>query len=254
MKKLYFAPQLCVDCGVEVQRGAKTCRPCKHARLRHPEKHCVDCGVPVERRATRCPACSAKQRRSPVRMCERCHIVPLGRRTTWCWDCSYIMRDKRQGLPHAVCTRCGAQMTHSLAVSGLCGPCRREIKRPQRFCPSCGVPVQRHVAMCRTCTARTRQVRTEDDLTYGHCWAAQQRAALKHYGAACRKCGVTKASGALIHMHHIVPWRVNHDSSLGNLSPLCVQCHGAIHVIYRRRPLPTPEVFASRFKQFLGIS
>ncbi len=253
MKKKHFGPFLCRDCGTPIARRGARCLSCHHVAMRHPQKHCADCGVPIERRATRCPTCAPVLRRRPIRLCAACGQKTVGRRSTWCWSCSYVMRDKRKGQPPAACTRCGGTMTRR-GPDGLCMRCRHDIKRPQRYCPDCGIPVQRHVARCRPCTARSKIVRSAADVTYGPEWQGQKQRALRRDKATCRRCGATRESGTRVHVHHIVPWRVSHDSSPGNLGVLCVSCHGTIHVIYRRQSRPSVEQFRLWFAQFIGIS
>ncbi|MCA1668301.1 MAG: HNH endonuclease [Thermomicrobia bacterium] len=130
-------------------------------------------------------------------------------------------------------------------------PCRQETRHPQDYCPDCGAPIQRHVARCRQCTARARIVRAAEDVTYGPEWQGQRARALKRANETCGKCGAQKKPGAKIHIHHIIPWRVTHDSGDVNLAALCHPCHGEVHRRYYRARCETPESFRVVFALFL---
>jgi len=54
--------RLCIDCGDQIYRGSKRCKPCA-AKLRlAPRKNCVDCGSEISRKAeSRCLSCWNKK-------------------------------------------------------------------------------------------------------------------------------------------------------------------------------------------------
>ena len=212
-------------------------------------KQCADCGKGIDPRSTYCPACEKVYRRRPVRLCPRCGIAPVGRRAIWCFACSYAMRGKRVGTPGGHCTSCGKGWARK--HDGICKACKSATKRPQRHCLDCGTAVQQHVARCRACAAKTRTVRTEEDIRYGPEWQGQRARALRRAKRACRRCGKTSANASL-NVHHIVPWRIDHDSGNENLAVLCTTCHGATHSRYRTLDCCTREDFVSAFDGFLA--
>lgn len=242
----------CVDCGASISPGYQRCTACKAASQRSPQKHCVDCGTPVDLRATRCPACAAANHRKPRTSCARCGKSPIGRKNTWCWECSYAMRGKRTGRPPVHCVGCGKAMPP--ASKGYCMACRTAGKKPERHCPDCGVVVQWHVARCRKCTGIAKRVRqAAEDMTYGYEWPGQRTRALRRAGNCCACCGGRKQPGGRdLHIHHIVPYRVTHDSENRNLSALCATCHYALHAAYRRAGCCEPDAFRSVFVRFLS--
>ncbi len=42
---------------------------------------------------------------------------------------------------------------------------------------------------------------------------------------ACRLCGATEATGAVLEVDHAIPWAISHDSTLDNLRCLCLKCN-----------------------------
>lgn len=237
----------CADCSRPISRNAARCHACKVARQTMPTKICADCGVAVERRAQRCPTCAAKQRRSRSRLCEACGTASCHPQARWCWACSYALRGKRQGEPRRPCSQCGATMTQGATTR--CNTCRREHKVPRRHCPDCGVRIQQHVERCRTCSGISRRVRTAADCTYGPEWDAQRRRALRTAGGICQRCTARALDGLRLHVHHIVPWRISHDSMECNLAVVCQPCHVAIHAAYRRRHCKAPAEFEVVFHE-----
>jgi hypothetical protein len=56
-----------------------------------------------------------------------------------------------------------------------------------------------------------------------------KRAAYARANGCCESCGVYLPAGfGGIEYHHIDPWTISHDSSLGNCRLLCVPCHKEI--------------------------
>lgn len=62
----------------------------------------------------------------------------------------------------------------------------------------------------------------------------------EHFGGIqfCAICGTTKD----IHIHHIIPYRMTHDNSVGNLIPLCARHH----VQTERKWLPLIDSFENK--------
>jgi hypothetical protein len=56
-----------------------------------------------------------------------------------------------------------------------------------------------------------------------------KRSAYARANGCCESCGVYLPAGfGGIEYHHIDPWTISHDSSLGNCRLLCVPCHKEI--------------------------
>lgn len=55
-------------------------------------------------------------------------------------------------------------------------------------------------------------------------WKYTKLQVLKRDGGKCRECG--KNEKDMIDVHHIIPWKISHDDSMGNLITLCRSCHG----------------------------
>ena len=55
----------------------------------------------------------------------------------------------------------------------------------------------------------------------GDDWDEKRKEARKRDNDTCQKCGRKDR----LQVHHIVPWRISHDSNLSNLITLCIYCH-----------------------------
>lgn len=245
---MHLHQTLCIDCQIPIAQRSTRCYPCKVKQQTLPPKLCVDCGIRVDRRSDRCPACRAVTRRNPIRMCPSCGVLPCKDPSRWCWECSYIQRGKRSGKPMASCSTCGT--TLSRKGKHQCKTCRSATKEPPHYCPDCGREIQRHVARCRACTGISQRVRTAADLTYGFEWPAQRRLALRNGGGICQFCQGKANQGVRLHVHHIVPWRVTHDSGPPNLVVVCRPCHGALHAHYRAGRCKVATDFTGAYSRF----
>lgn len=58
-------------------------------------------------------------------------------------------------------------------------------------------------------------------------WNRIRREVYKRDKYTCRECGVKyhDINGNSLHAHHIIPYQVSRDDSLGNLITLCLSCH-----------------------------
>jgi len=56
----------------------------------------------------------------------------------------------------------------------------------------------------------------------GREWEKLRIKIYKRDNYTCQICGIKNAK---FHAHHIIPWRISHDDSLGNLVTLCPKCH-----------------------------
>lgn len=188
-------------------------------------RYCVICGtsIPRPRKATQttcsivCRGAWVAQSRGPTRAYER------------------------------ACSVCGAPVPGTAGRVVYCDACRH----PARACSECGTEFQaksRRSAR-QTCSAacqyRLRARRTAPtgaDSPFwkgghrgyrGPGWPAIRDRIRDRDGWACQECGATRAAGARLDVHHLVPaedWAnpgaANDDA---NLLTLCVDCHAQRH-------------------------
>lgn len=59
-------------------------------------------------------------------------------------------------------------------------------------------------------------------LTRGSGWVSKREQVWLRDNYTCRVCG---SKPKILHTHHIIPYRITHDNSLGNLITVCRSCH-----------------------------
>jgi hypothetical protein len=67
----------------------------------------------------------------------------------------------------------------------------------------------------------------------GSDWQTVRGAALKRDAYTCQDCGISETDslskyGIPLHVHHIDPYRNEHNNDLDNLKSLCVHCHAVV--------------------------
>jgi HNH endonuclease len=79
---------------------------------------------------------------------------------------------------------------------------------------------------------------------YGSDWYRQRDACRERDNYTCRACGIHSDDIGSQHMdvHHVVPYRLSRDNSLGNLVTLCDPCHHAVE----SHKIPCPEPHAAQ--------
>lgn len=81
--------------------------------------------------------------------------------------------------------------------------------------------------------------RSKNKRTYrGNNWDQIRKTVYKRDNYYCQICG-RHCGKRIIQAHHIIPYKVSKDNSLGNLTTLCVYCHG---VVEGRRLMKKTEV------------
>ena len=78
----------------------------------------------------------------------------------------------------------------------------------------------------------------------GEDWEQQKQKIYERDGYSCQKC---HNNGKLIHVHHIIPYKISKDNQLTNLVCLCPRCHMKEENFYRQ--FKTPSLFIKRFIQ-----
>jgi 5-methylcytosine-specific restriction endonuclease McrA len=155
---------------------------------------------------------------------------------------------KRHGL-ELPCAYCGTQFyvspvalkrnkTPKYYCSRSCLLAAMKQTKPIHSCAYCGGTIRRAPSGIRTaqtnayCSAKCRGKHQRGAAhtrwrggTYtwrGPHWRKQSLAARTRDAFTCQRCG---AVGVYVAAHHIIPYRISHDSSLDNLITLCRVCH-----------------------------
>jgi len=178
------------------------------------ERQCPDCGkidiIRKDSNAIRCGSCSAKISNKAAQ----------------------AVRHQSKGKE--TCVGCGKtfyspKSDHRKYCSKECFNNAIAAEKVGRICKHCGTEFKIHKSVLKTnatgnfCTRGCYEkwmCDTERTNGRGSRWKAKRKDALKET-PFCSLCG---ASGRL-EVHHIVPYRLTHDSTQSNLIPLCKKCH-----------------------------
>lgn len=176
----------------------------------YPPKPCVQCGElfqSTQRKTRFCSrTCYAASRTLPSIPCAQCgKLFQPSQRTVRCCSFACGRANIRIHMPR-VCTQCG-KVYHS------------PTNRVSRFCS----------VACRA-EARTRPYSAHPK-SRGSRWPQISRDIRARDNHTCQHCN---ASSVRLHVHHIVPWGISHDSSPKNLVTLCTRCHGKAEAQYWR--------------------
>lgn len=208
-------------------------RPARR-RGRGRPRVCVDCGreetVRSDNPSVRCRSCSGRLN---------------GRKGN---------DTRRAARLRSVCAGCGMEFfTTPSAQQRYCTrACMHQAKRVQRVCAHCGrgFEVARSVVSGRTnsvgryCsrTCYHRQLcRTERVSGRGSRWGRIRREAIRRT-SFCALCGTMRR----LDVHHIVPYRLTHDNSPGNLIPLCKKCHKKAETVFIDLEATRPDLAVAR--------
>ena len=235
--------------GIRVQPDGRECQNCgksftsPHSRPHRLMKYCS-------------PRCwySWRTANKPTRKCAVCGIVfcPSWKNIQTCGvRCGGVFRRTRKP---AMCKQCGTEFERFASTPNrkFCSrPCARkyETRKLSVRCLQCKITFVRGAAFVRRrsnifCSKECYRIYnrgqrsplwrpggpTEDR---GSDWSFQSRAARKRDGLCCQVC-LHPQKMSLLHVDHIVPFRLVNRNDPVNLITLCGECHGRKTIGERR--------------------
>lgn len=236
-----------------VGESARLCRRCGKEFRNKAYNYCLSCRrelapqkaqrvKPVDERYSRvCPVCG------------KTFYKPLSA-TVPQWEQRYIYcsRDcygKTRRKPFDSCAACGKPITAEGVARGQAKFCSRKCwasakadYKPFPLCKVCGETVRdRARKFCSAGCFNEWHRGSNHPLylgaparDYRGCDWDRRAAEVRARDKVCRHCGKPPKPGKLMDVHHAVPWRVSHDSSLENLLALCASCHKKADLAYQK--------------------
>lgn len=226
--------RICPNCGREHHKRTILCAKCYRSAPKHvlaPDAASLRAGVDPSQSKV-CPVCGKTfyKKRSTSR-------------TDWETQTKYCSRacyGQSKMLDLCVCEQCGAEFTPKGQSASSARFCSRSCwslaqRTPLPLCKMCGETCHKHSA--RFCSPGCKKIWYRGPNVYNYL-GGQGR---NHYASTdwlehaafvrardkiCQHCGAeTSEFGKVLHVHHIVPWRISFDDSLENLTTLCNACH-----------------------------
>jgi len=219
-------PRPCGQCGSPVKYfpfrpsvKTKFCSPrCfyEHSRSKRPTKTCSICKKTwtVERTTGRTRFCSRE-----------CYNVF---RNAWvvlkCQTCKKDFKSKRT-TNRRFCSRKCRGATQDTKISLRCPHCRNIFQRAKAL----RTRVKRTFCSRQCFIAHNRGVNSPqfrgDDHFRGTDWPQKSKKIRKRDRNTCRVCGRIKERGVILHVDHIVPFRMFASNDGRNLLTTCIPCH-----------------------------
>jgi 5-methylcytosine-specific restriction endonuclease McrA len=222
-------------------------------------KPCLQCGVEFRPRAGRNnPFCSSAcygrfLGAAPTEhICEYCSASFVDYPSRGRRFCSSSCKNRAAStpIPVKICEACGEPFTafsHQAAraqkyCSHKCQGKTLSVEKVDVECATCGAVLKvfpsrakqsEHHYCSRKCKRESNKHLPKGEQHHnwkgggiggyrGAMWTRNRRLARKRDKNTCQHCGTAEG---YLSVHHIVPWRVSHDSSLKNLVTLCGSCH-----------------------------
>lgn len=181
--------------------------------------------------------CGSIGRKTQVlKVCENCGkefetFKSLDKRIKCCSNKCRFDLVLKQHIKHIVCKGCGIEFL----------PPMRQIKK-QRYT----LKVLFHSAECLTEWRKKRYVKEKNPRWLGGTiryrgpdWDVQRKKAARRDNLTCQSC---YAIPEILHIHHIIPYRISKDNRLENLISLCSVCHTTQDNDFRRFNQPSLRI------------